>query len=233
MARALRLALAGELHYLLQRGHSGSAAFADDTDRTTYLAMLREAAAKVGVAIHAYCLLESEVHLLATPARAESIGRLMQSLGRRYVAWFNRRHGCSGTLWQGRFRAGLVDGEALGLHAMLWVELQPALGGVIAAAADWPWSSAAHHLGRRRDPLVTEHSIYWLLGNTPFEREYAYTHKLLDGVPGATGQRIDRAVMLGRAVGTEAFSAHVERQTGCSQQAKPRGRPARRKSQSK
>ncbi len=131
MARAPRLALAGELHYLLQLGHSRQRVFEDDHDREAYLAMLREGAAQYRVAIHAYAMLDSEVHLLATPAEADALGRLMQSIGRRYVGAFNRRHARSGTLWQGRFRAAVIDGAALGHDATLQVELQPVCAGLV------------------------------------------------------------------------------------------------------
>lgn len=227
MARAPRLALAGELHYVVQRGHNGQSVFVDDPDREAYLDMLREAAAQHGLAVHAYALLDASVHILATPAEAESLSHTMQALGRRYVAAYNRRHGRSGTIWEGRFRAGLIDGDALGLDALFMVESTPVVAGLATAAADWPWSSAPHHLGRRRDPLVTEHAAYWGLGNTPFEREHAFTLKLRDGVPLATAQRIERAAMQGRTAGSAEFTLRIEALSGRTLQAKPRGRPAR------
>lgn len=228
MARAPRLALAGELHYLLQLGHNRQQVFADDRDRETYLAMLREVATQYRVAIHAYAALDSEVHLLATPSEPESLSRVMQSLGRRYVSTFNRRHARSGTLWQGRFRAALIDGEALGHQATLQIELQPVMARLASAAGEWPWSSAAHHLGQYRDPLVTEHVSYWSLGNTPFEREQVHAHKLRDGLAPAMATLIERAVRQGRPAGAAAFLVRVEERSGRALQVKPRGRPARR-----
>lgn len=225
MARAPRLALAGELHLLLQRGHNRQRVFVDERDREAYLAMLREAAVQCGVAVHAYVLLDTEVLLLATPSAAGSLSRLMQSLGRRYVAAFNRRHGRSGTLWAGRFRAGLIDGAALGVDALVYVETLPVTAGLVSAAGDWPWSSAAHHLGRRRDLLIAEHPAYWALGNTPFERELAHAHNLRDGVSAAQAERLARAAMQGRPVGSVGFGTRIARQTGVSIQARPRGRP--------
>jgi len=151
----------------------------------------------------------------------------MQSLGRRYVAAFNRRHGRSGTLWEGRFRAGLVDGVALGLDAVVHVETLPLRTGQAGAAGEWPWSSAAHHLGRHRDPLVTELSAYWSLGNTPFERELAHAHRLTDGVPKALAERFERAAFQGRTIGSSAFTAQVAERAGLPPAPRPRGRPAR------
>jgi len=228
MARAARLALAGELHYLLQIGHNRAPVFADTNDRETYLAMLRDAASQFRVAIHAYAVLESEVHLLATPGQADSLSRAMQSLGRRYVSAFNRRHGRSGALWQGRFRAAPIDGDTLGHVATLQVELAPVTAGLAGAADDWPWSSAAHHLGQRRDPLVTEHASYWSLGNTPFEREHAHAVRLRSGLSPIAAARIERSVMQGRPVGPAPFLARIEQRTGQTLEIRPRGRPTRR-----
>ena len=73
------------------------------------------------------------MHLLATPAQAESLARLMQSIGRRYVALFNRRHGRRGTLWDGRFRTSLLDSQTLLLPAMLHIESLPVRAGLVAA----------------------------------------------------------------------------------------------------
>ena len=193
MARTPRLALAGELHYLIQRGHNRQAVFADDEDRIAYLAMLRDAAVQYGVAIHAYALLASEVHLAATPPEPEALSRLMQSLGRRYVAGHNRRHGRSGALWSGRFCAAPVDGAALGEALLVHIESLPVFAGLAGAAPEWVWSSVRHHLGRQRDPLIAEHTAYWALGNTPFERELAHANKLSEGVAATQREGFVRA----------------------------------------
>jgi putative transposase len=225
MARAPRLAATGELHHLVQRGHNRQSVFADDHDRETYLSMLHDASVHCGVAIHAFALLDSDVHLLATPLRADSFSRLMQSLGRRYVAAFNRRHGRSGTLWEGRFRASVIDGVSMGADALVHVESLPVRVGLVSAAGAWRWSSAAHHLGRQRETLLVEHPAYWALGNTPFERELAYANRLSEGLSAGQTERFDRAVMQGRALGSAQFRARISQQTGVPQVTRPRGRP--------
>jgi len=225
MARAPRLALAGELHYVFQRGHNHQSVFADDQDREIYLQMLHSAAGHCGVSIHGYALLPSEVHLLVTPSAADSLSRLMQSLGRLYVARFNLRHGRNGTLWAGRFRAGLIDSTTLGAQALVHVESLPVRMGLAASAAEWHWSSAAHHLGQRRDPVVTEHSAYWSLGNTPFERELAHAHILKEGLPSAVADGIEAAANRGRAIGAVQFIARVAAKSGVDLRPKRRGRP--------
>jgi putative transposase len=225
VARQPRLAVAGELHHVLLRGHNGQAVFADDADRAAFVELLREPAARQGVAIHAYALLVSEVHLLATPAQAESLARLMQSIGRRYVALFNRRHDRRGTLWDGRFRSSLLDSRTLLMPAMLHIEALPASAGLVAVAQDWPWSSAAHHVGRRREPLVSGHALYWRLGNTPFEREQAHTLALHQVQQEAEDMRFGEALAKGLALGPAGFVLQMAESLGRSLASRPRGRP--------
>ena len=180
MARLPRLVVPGQAHLVVQRGHSGARVFVDETDRATYRAALREAAAAVPVQVHAYALLPNEVQLLVTPAEPAALGRLMQALGRRYVSAHNRRHGRSGTLWDGRFRCGVVEPGDLRLQALCLLD---------RAAADAGMTSASHRLGGRRDALLTDPPEYWHLGNTPFEREAAYRALLDAGVPPTTALR--------------------------------------------
>jgi putative transposase len=225
VARLPRLALAGELHLVLLRGHNDQPVFADESDRATFCELLCEAAARHGVAIHAYALLNSEVQLLLTPAQSDALGRMVQSLGRRYVAAVNRRHGRRGTLWDGRFRSSLVDGRTLLLAATVFVETRPVAAGLAASAADWLWSSAAHHVGRRRDPLVQDHEGYWSLGNTPFDRERAHTVALDEAQQGGTDSRFADAAKRPLVIGSATFQAGVADALDRPLQPRARGRP--------
>lgn len=225
MARLPRLALGGHPHHVLQRGHSGQPIFADDADRLAYLEALREAAATLRVAVHGYVLMNDHVHLLITPPEGGAVGRLMQSLGRRYVAGFNRRHGRSGTLWEGRFRATVVEAQPHLLGCLRYIEQNPVRAGLVAHAGDWPWSSAAHHLGRRRDPLISEPGVWWDLGNTPFDREIAWRARLDDAMGPREAAQYTDSVMKGWALGSGSFLAQLGGLTARPLQARPRGRP--------
>jgi len=223
MARLPRLAVAGALHHVAQRGHDGQSIVRDDIDRERLMALVREAAAAEPVAVHAYALLDNALHLVVTPGTAPALGRFMQDIGRRYVRAFNLRHGRSGTLWDGRFRSSVIDPGLL-VDAMVHVEGLARVAGSLPDA--WPWSSAAHHLGRRRDPLVSDHADYWALGNTPFERESAHAHRLEDGVGPSLPARFERALRSGHAVGMPTFVREIEDASGRPAQPRPRGRPA-------
>ena len=228
MARLPRLALAGQAHLVTLYGHSGQAVFTHDDDRLAFLAALRESALQHPVAVHAYVLLDNHVHLLATPASAAGLGAMMQGLGRRYGAAFNRRHQRQGSLWAGRYCAALLQPGPPVLEAMLFIDSHAQLAGLAPAAQtaqDHRWSSARHHLGLWRDPLVTDGAAWWALGNTPFEREAAYRQCLDEGLaPGRAAQLAD-AARKGWALGDAAFLAGLQQQTDRPVQARPRGRP--------
>jgi putative transposase len=225
MARLPRLALAGQLHHLVLRGTGGQALFADDEDRQRCLDMLREALRQHGVALHGYVLLEDSLQLLLTPESDTGLSAAMQALGRRYVAAFNRRHGRTGTLWEGRYRATVVQPQRHFMALLTLVEWQPQRMGLAASALEWPWSSADHHLGRRRDPLVTDHPLFWATGNTPFERELAHRARLEAGLPEAQALTLMDATLKGWALGDAAFLAALAVRTERPLQPRPRGRP--------
>jgi putative transposase len=222
--RLPRLALPGQSHLVLQRGHNGERVFADEADRRSYLAALADASAQHGLRVHAWGLADSQVLLLAEPEQAESLSRAMQAVGRRYVAGFNRRHGRRGTLWDGRFRAGIVESPGFALAALLFAEtaggrlLDPEL-------KDDSRSSQAHYLGAMRLPLVSDHSVYWSLGNTPFDREAAYRRLVEQGWGRAQHAELAKAAEHGWVVGTASFAARVAERLARPVQPRRRGRP--------
>jgi len=227
MARLRRLAVGGVPHLVVQRGHDGKTVFADDVDRQAYLRALAEVMRGHGVALYGYALLDAEVWLVVQPDAAGGLSRAMQALGRRFVAAVNRRHGRSGTLWDGRFRAAVVDASTQLADVLVHVETKPVDAGLAAAPAQWSWSSAAHHVGRLRDPLLADPPCLWALGNTPFEREMAWRRRLDAGLPPARRRAIDDAARHGWALGPPQFLAEIEQQAGRPAARRRRGRPPR------
>lgn len=225
MARLARLALAGLPHHIIQRGHHQQPIVLDDEDRRLFLQILRECAVAHQVSIHAYALLNDHVHLLATPQAAQGLSAMMQALGRRYVAAFNRRHGRRGTLWEGRFRATVIEPERFLLPCMSYIELHPVRHGEVAQPELFAWSSNAHHYGLRSDPLVSDHQLFWALGNTPFDREARYRALLAQGLSSLQVKDITQATQKGWALGSPAFAAALAEQTDRRVTARPRGRP--------
>jgi putative transposase len=227
MARQPRRAIPAHPHHVVQRGHNRQPVFIDDQDRRQYLAWLHEAADAHGLAVHAYVLMDNHVHLLATPEREGALSLALQAVGRRYVRWFNRRHGRSGTLWEGRFRSSLVEAERWLLSCQRHIESNPVRCGLVESAADWPWSSHRHHAGLAADPLVRPHPSVWALGNTPFERESAY-RKLFDESVSQTEHDWLRSCWKGgKPTASTDFQKRLEATTGLRLMPRPVGRPRR------
>ena len=227
MARQARLVLAGHLHHVLQRGNNRQSVFLDDLDRGAYLDALREATRLHGVAVHGYVLMPNHVHLLVTPSSAQALARAMQTLGRRYVAAFNRRHGRSGTLWEGRFRTTLIEAPLFYAATLQYIEQHPQRAGLVDFAGEFPWCSAAHHLGQRRDALISEHAAHWALGNTPFERELAWRQALAQAQPPELLAQLRRHVHGGWPLLSPNLARNLAQQLERPMAARPAGRPRR------
>ena len=209
MARLKRLVAPGHAHHVVQRAVTGVDAFADAGDRAAFLEALRRGSAEQGVAVHAYALLPNEFQLLATPTEPDALGLAMQALSRLYVAAFNCRHGRSGPLWQGRYRAAPVEGGANLLTCMRYIEQSAASAD---HADDIAWSSAAVHAGLQPAEWlsgVPADSSYWQLGNTPFERETAYRALLRQPMAADAVAAVESTTLKGWAMGSGGFLASL------------------------
>jgi len=227
MARKARFIVPGYPQHLIQRGNNRQAIFLDDDDRRRYLRLLNDAAREQRLAIHAYVLMDNHVHILATPEHDGALSRCMQSLGRSYVGWFNHRHQRSGTLWEGRFKANLIEADAYLLMCSRYIELNPVRAGMASGLLEHPWSSVAHHLGVRPDPLITDHPVFWSLGNTPFEREAAYRAWLEQGISEAELGQITAAVLKGQLLVRADTLKKLQDASHRDLISKPRGRPVK------
>lgn len=222
MARLPRLALARHAHLVWLQAQPGVPLFATPDEPRRLLDALREAAARHQVAVHGYALSQQSVLLLLTPDDAAGMGRVIQDLGRRWVAATNRRTGRKGSPWCGRYRATVLEPGRDALDAMVFVDLQ-------AAASEFglDHGSADHHLGRLRVSWLTQTAEYWALGNTPFDRELVWASLLEHGLTEARQQQIRQAARTGWALGSSGFLSRVAELSG--RPAAPRRRGRRRK----
>ncbi len=225
MARLPRLAIAGEVHLVLHRGHNGQAIFRDDQDCRMFLAELRDAHVREGVAVHAYALLPQYLWLLATPVESLGLSRLMQAAGRHYTRAFNRRYSRSGTVWDGRYRSTVVAGGPAVVDVLVFIEQSPVREGLVAQASDFEWSSARHHVAQSADGLITDSAAYWSLGNTPFDRAATYSGLLAEPVALDRVQQISSSVQRGWALASAADLTALQKRTSRPLVARRRGRP--------
>lgn len=206
MARLARLVLPGHPHHIIQRGISALPVFRSRVDYERMLALLLSATRQFNVAIHAYVLMPDHFHLLVTPTAEDGLSAMMQALGRSYVRYYNDSSTHQGSLWQGRFRATLIDSEHYLFRCMAYIELNPVRVGLAGDAGDYPWSSYLHNCGQRADPLVREHPLFWALGNTPFAREAGYQELVSAGLRPADQSAITEATRKGWVLGPDGPS---------------------------
>lgn len=210
MARLPRLALAGHVHHILQRGNGRESIVTNAEESAAWLDLLLREARRLHVAVHGYLLMPDHFHLLATPRAAPDLGALMQALGRGYVRRFNQAHGRRGSLWEGRFRSCVLQAERYLLPCMVHLDLHPVRAGLVANPGDYRWSSHGHYAGLRHESALATPAAYWALGNTPFAREAAYAEMVHQDLGAHQREALTRAVLGGWALGDEAFLAALQ-----------------------
>lgn len=210
MARLPRYSLPGQPQHVILRGNNRSIIFAADDDYRFFLDCLEDAATRHGCVIHAYVLMTNHVHFLMTPAREDGIGKVLQSVGRRYVQYFNYTYRRTGTLWEGRYKATLIDSENYLLTCYRYIELNPVRAGMVEQPQDYCWTSYAHHALDEPDDLIEDHLLYIALGNTDETRRAAYCALFKYQLDDAEITEIRTSLNKGLAVGTERFKDQIE-----------------------
>lgn len=181
----------------------------------------RPTAQPTPVALHAWALLPDAITLVATPGSAQALPLLMQALGRRLGSGLLRAR-----VYAGRYHNALLEPGRWVLPAMRWVETLAVVGGQVGQATQWPWSSAADHVGAgTAHPTLTDHPDYWQTGDTPFARQAAWQQRLAEGVDAARRAQIEAALRGQWALGEKIFLAHLERLASRRVKPAPRGRP--------
>jgi putative transposase len=149
MARRRRVFVAGASVHVIQRGNNHGAVFGRRSDYERFIALLREAAVRYDVAVHAFALMTTHVHLLVTPRSRLALPNTMKACGGRYVQYFNRKYSRSGTLWNGRYKPILVEDERGWLRCLRYIERNPVEAGMVRDPGEYPWSSyRTHALGQ-------------------------------------------------------------------------------------
>ena len=219
MPRPLRIEYPGALHHVTARGNARADIYLGDDDRLRFLDILALAIERYGWLCHGYCLMDNHYHLLIETPNA-NLSRGMRHVNGVYTQAFNRHNGRVGHLFQGRYKAILVEGEAYLLELARYVVLNPVRAGMVKAAGDWPWSSYHATAG---DGAVPEWlSVAWLHGQfgAPLggadegERQAAYRRFVAEGTGKSMGDRtspladgLAKAVTAGSVLGSEEFLA--------------------------
>ncbi len=226
MPRKPRFILPGVPVHIVQRGHSREPVFFEDADYLAYLSWLGEAAERYRCSIHAYVLMTNHIHILATPADTEGITRMMQYVGRHYVPYVNCTYGTSGSIWEGRYKASLIQAESYLLSCMRYIELNPVRADMVHSPAQYRWSSYRFNGQGKPDRLLTAHPLYQALGKEVKERTAAYKALFKAHVDEGALDEIRTAWQSGTPLGNEYFRDKIEKKLGCKVGQARRGRPS-------
>jgi REP-associated tyrosine transposase len=226
MPRLPRYAAPGTPQHVIQRGNNRCALFARHEDYLFFRECLRAACERHRCRIHAYVFMTNHVHLLVTPESDSGLSRVMQSVGRRYVRYFNDLHGRTGTLWEGRYRASLVQTDPYLLACYRYIELNPVRAGLTTHPRDYAWSSHHANAFGREDPMVILHESYTALGRGSRERQAAYRALFEKQLDDDTLNSIRAATNKGWALGSKTFRDEVAALLGHRTQPISAGRSA-------
>ncbi|TFH06570.1 MAG: transposase [Candidatus Atribacteria bacterium] len=205
MARPLRIEYEGAVHHVTSRGNARAEIFRDDDDRNLFLEILSEVVTRYCWSCHGYCLMSNHYHLLIeTPS--PSLSRGMQLLNGIYTQKFNRQNKKSGHVFQGRFKAILVEKESYLLELARYVVLNPVRARMVHSASDWPWSNYLATCGQSEAPEFLETD--WTLSQFDAKRARAiraYRHFVGQG----HGLAVWDGLRAGSLMGSDAFVEHL------------------------
>lgn len=210
MRHRLQFNLIGVPQHIVQRGINHEACFFADEDYLYYLQCLREAARGHGCRVHAYVLLPDHMHLLATPRTRGGFEAMLQTVRDRYAQHIRKSYRRSNPLWDGRYKASLVQPDRHLLDCYRYIELEPVRTAIAKHPANYRWSSHVHHALGVADELITEHAQYRKLGADAGERHQAYRELSRDPLETAVFKAIEAALGGEKVLGDDQFRQQIE-----------------------
>ena len=224
MPRRARMYIPGFPYHVVQRGNNREACFLNTENYQFYLELWDALSQRYGVAVHAYCLMTNHIHFLVTPEHAESVSNTMKVVGSRYAQYINKRYRRTGTLWEGRHRASLVQSERYLLTCYRYIELNPVRAGIVKRPGEYRWSS--YRLNAWGDPgWLSQHPEYRRLGATSDAQRRAYRDLFKQRLDDADLHLLRKAAHYCRPVADERFRRRLEENYGLPTGQMNRGRP--------
>ena len=215
MARKSRFKIAGVAQLITQRGNNKQAVFFSEQDYQYYLKILNEAAMQEECQIHAFVLMTNRIHILATPNTPDGISQLMKTIGQRYVSYINKLEKRSGTLWDGRYKASLVEQGHYLIACMRYIEMAPVRSATVKIPKDYRFSSyRANAQGEEVGVKITPHQSYnalvpWAIDKSNEETQQKYKQLLRERQDEEELQTIHKAINSNLVFGSKQFRESI------------------------
>ena len=211
MARPLRVEYPGAFYHVINRGNAGEDVFKSLRDREKFLEYLETACSRFSIRIHTYCLMTNHYHLLVETPEA-NLSRAIQWINVSYAVYFNVKRQRRGHLFQGRFKALLVDADAYLKHLSRYIHLNPVRAKMVESASDYRWSSYPFFIGKRKMPdWLTGDWLLSQFGKNLKEAKKNYK-RFVDGVDPLSIENPGKSPKGGFILGSEAFIEWVKEQ---------------------
>ena len=205
MARKPRIHYPGAFYHVILRGNGKQDIFFDDGDRYHFYLLLQEGVERFRHRIHAFCLMTNHIHLVVQVDHI-SLSRIMQNLSFRYTRWVNWRHHRSGHLFQGRYKAVLVDGDSHLLELVRYVHLNPVRAKMAASPEEYPWTGHKAYCGKETIPWLCTEMTLGMLSEKKGAAIRIYTAFVSDGIAeGRRGEFHGEGTADSRIFGDEEF----------------------------
>lgn len=206
MGRPARIQFPGACYHVILQGNNRQDIFLTNQDRRFFLGLLKSYKERFDLAVYAYCLLPNAVHFVIE-TRQPNLSRVMQGFNTVYTRYFNQAHNMSGHVFQGRYKALVVDKDSHLLAVTRHVHLEPARAGMKEKPWRYPWSSADAYVEwgeGERDGLVDSDPVLKLLAKNRLKQSVRYLQQLKDRMKDPHGEPLP--TVNGIVVGSPAFA---------------------------
>ena len=216
MARKSRFKIAGVAQLITQRGNNKQAVFFSEQDYQYYLKILNEAAIQEECQIHAFVLMTNHIHILATPNTPDGISQLMKTIGQRYVSYINKLEKRSGTLWDGRYKASLVERGHYLIACMCYIEMAPVRSATVKIPKNYHFSSyLTNAQGEERVVKITPHESYnalapWEIDKNNEETQQKYRQLLREQQSEEELKKIHKVINSNSIFGSKQFRESIK-----------------------
>jgi REP element-mobilizing transposase RayT len=208
MARKLRIHFPSAVYHVILRGNAGDPIFFSDQDRYRLYLIFQYAVERFDCRIHAFCLMRNHIHLVVQTGDIP-LSRIMQNVSLRFTKWINYSQSRTGHLFQGRYKALLIDADAYLLELVRYIHLNPVRAGIVAAADEYPWSGHGACLGKEILPWFTTDYVLSMFSANAEQARKAYDSFAQDGVGEGKRNEFQRGTCEGRILGSDSFTDEI------------------------
>ena len=209
MARKPRIHYPGAFYHVILRGNAGHDIFFDDGDRYRFYLLMQEGTERYRHCIHAFCLMSNHVHMLVQVADIP-LSRIIQNVSFRYTRWSNWRQGKSGHLFQGRYKAVLVDADEYLLELVRYLHLNPVRAGITADPLEFPWSSHRAYCGKENIPWLSTDLTQSAFGKRRDTARMKFLQFVLEGLDEGHRPEFHEGIGVDRRIlGNDSFTGKV------------------------